>query len=97
MMEQTHTCEGHGNAILVAGHNDMIIAYRATSLCNVLHTTLVGTLDIVAEGEESITAQAHLCVLGNPFLFLCQSQHLRLLGEELLPSAITQYVIVLVF
>ena len=26
MMEQTHTCEGHGNAILIAGHDDMVVA-----------------------------------------------------------------------
>ena len=96
MMEQTHTCEGHGNAILVAGHNDMIIAYGTTCLSNVLNTTLVGTLDIVAKGEESITAKAHLGVLGNPLFFLGQGKHLGLLSEELLPCAITQYVIVLI-
>jgi hypothetical protein len=27
MMEQTYTCEGHSDSVLVAGHNHMVIAY----------------------------------------------------------------------
>ena len=26
MMEQTNTCEGHGNTIFIAGHDDMVVA-----------------------------------------------------------------------
>ena len=54
MVEQTYASEGHGNAVLVAGHDDMVVAYRAASLGDELHATLVGTLDVVAEGEERI-------------------------------------------
>ena len=54
MVEQTDTGEGHGDAVFIAGHNDMIVADRATSLGDELHTTLMGTLDIIAEGEEGI-------------------------------------------
>ena len=96
MMEQSHAREGHGNAVLVAGHNNMVVANRAASLSNVLYATLVGTLNIVAEGEEGIRAESHLGVLGYPLLLLCHRQYLRLLGEELLPSTVAQYVVVLV-
>ena len=75
----------------------MVVAYGATSLGNKLHTTLVGTLDIVTEGEEGVRAQSNLGVLGYPLFLLCQCQHLGLLGEELLPSTIAQYVVVFVF
>ena len=54
MVEQSHACEGHSDAVFVAGHDDMIIADRATSLGDKLHTALMGTLDIVAKGEEGI-------------------------------------------
>ena len=57
MMEQSDTDERHGDAILVAGGDDMIIPHTATGLCDILYTTLMGTLDIVAEGEESITGK----------------------------------------
>ena len=67
MMEQTHTSEGHGDAVFVAGHDDMIITHRTTSLGDILHTALMSTFDIVAKGEERITAQTHFSVLGNPF------------------------------
>ena len=57
MMEQAHAREGHGDAILIAGHNNMIVAHRAAGLGDILHTALVGTLDIVAEGEESVATK----------------------------------------
>ena len=56
MVEQSHARECHGNAVLVAGHDDMVVANRAASLSDELYATLVGTLNIVAEGEESIRA-----------------------------------------
>jgi hypothetical protein len=54
MVEQTDACEGHSDAVLVAGHDDVVVSYRTASLGNELHTTLVGTLNIIAKGEESI-------------------------------------------
>ena len=56
VVEQAHASEGHGDAVFVAGHDDMVVANRAAGLCDILHATLVGALDIVAEGEEGITA-----------------------------------------
>ena len=54
MVEQAYASEGHGDTIFIAGHDDMIVAHGATSLGNELHTALVGALDIVTEGEESV-------------------------------------------
>ena len=53
-MEQTHTSKRHRNAVFVAGHDHMIVADGASSLSDELHAALVGTLDIVAKGEESV-------------------------------------------
>ena len=54
MVKKSHSRECHCNTVFVAGHDDMVVTHRASCLRNKLHTTLVGTLDIVAEGEESI-------------------------------------------
>ena len=56
MVEQTDASEGHGDAVFVASHDDMIVADRATSLGDELHTALMGTLDVVTEGEEGVGA-----------------------------------------
>ena len=95
-MEQSHACEGHSDAVLVAGHDDMIVADGATSLGDKLHTTLVGTLDVVAEGEEGIRAKGHLRVLGYPGFLLFHRQHLWLRLEELLPGTVAEYIVMLV-
>ena len=54
VVEQSDASERHRDAVLVASHDDMVVTYRAASLGNELHATLVGTLDVVAEGEEGI-------------------------------------------
>ena len=56
MVEQAHTSKGHSNAVFVAGHNDMVVTHGAASLGDILHTALVGTLNVVAEGEEGVAA-----------------------------------------
>ena len=96
MVEQADACEGHRDAVLVAGHDDMIVAYAATSLGYELHTALMSTLDIIAEGEEGVRAKGHLCVLSNPGFLLFHRQHLRLCLEELLPGSVAKHVVVLV-
>ena len=53
-MEQPYARERHGNAVLVAGFNDIVVAYAAASLSNIFNSALVGTLDVVTEGEEGI-------------------------------------------
>ena len=95
MVEQSHVCEGHDHIVLVAGLDDVVVTDTATRLCDILHATLVCALDVVAEGEESIGAQAYVGVLGDPFLLLLTCEDRRLLGEELLPGAFAQHVVVL--
>ena len=96
MMEQANASKRHRDAVLVASHDDMVVAHAATSLSDELHTALVGTLNIVAEGEERIRAEGNFCVLGNPGLLFFHSQHLGLCLEELLPGTVAQHVVVLV-
>ena len=96
MVEKSYASECHGNAILVAGVDNMVIAHAASGLCYVFNSTLMSTLDIVAKGEESVAAKGNARVLGYPLLLLFASEHLGLLLEELLPCAFAQYVIMVV-
>ena len=75
MVEQTNTREGHRNPILIAGLDHIVISHAAAGLGDELHAALMGALDVVAEGEERITAQCHLRVLGNPSLLPLRRQH----------------------
>ena len=56
MMEQPDAAERHRNAVLVAGINDLLVPYGAARLHNGRYAAAAGTLDIIAEGEESIAA-----------------------------------------
>ena len=56
MMEQPDAAERHRNAVLVAGINDLLVPDGAARLHNGRYAAAAGTLDIIAEGEESITA-----------------------------------------
>ena len=56
MMEQTDACKCHGDAVFVAGLDDMIVAYRASCLGDVFHAALVRTLNVITEGEEGVRA-----------------------------------------
>lgn len=54
MVEKADASEGHSHSVLVASGNNMVIAYTTTCLGYILYTALVGTFDVVAEGEECI-------------------------------------------
>ena len=94
-MEQTNVGHGHGDIVLVAGLYDIVVADRATCLCDIFHATLMRTLNIVTEGEESIRAEAHIRVLGDPLLLLRAKERLRLLCEPLLPGSVAQHIVIL--
>ena len=95
MVEQAYTSECHGNAVLVASVDNMVVANTATCLCHILNTALVSTLDVVAEGEEGIAAQTNIGVLCQPLLHLLLGERFGALGEELLPFAVAQNVLAL--
>ena len=96
MMEQANARKSHGDVVLVAGGDDMVVAHGTASLSHVGHTAAVGTLDVVAEGEEGVRAQRDAPVEGDPFLFLSTSEHFGFFGEVLLPLAVGQDVHVVV-
>ena len=96
MVEQADAGKRHGDTVLVAGGDDMVVTYRAAGLCDIGYTALVGAFYVVAEGEEGVRAQRYAGQCVQPGTFLFAGQHFRLLGEELLPYAVGQYVVVVV-
>ena len=73
-MEQPDAAERHGNAVLIAGVNDLLVADRAAGLDNGGHAGAAGTLDVVAKGEEGIGTQADTGNMAQVlFLFLRRS------------------------
>ncbi len=96
MVEQTDADERHSDAVFVACLDDIVVADGASCLCDVLHSTLVCALDVVAEGEESVAAESYSSVAGYPFFLLFARQRFRLLLEEELPSAFAEHVIIVV-
>lgn len=94
MVEQADAGEGHSDAVFIASGNDMVVAHAASGLCHILHAALVSTFDVVAEGEESIAAECHFRVLCNPGFLLLDGEGLGAFGEELLPCAIGQHVVI---
>ena len=95
-MEQAQAGECHCNTVLVAGFDNIIITDRAASLCNILHATAMRTLNIIAEREESVTAESNVLQLSNPSLFLFASQRFRFFGEEVFPYAVSQYILIII-
>ena len=87
-MEEANVSKRHSDAVLVAGINNMIVTDTTACFCYVFNPTLMRTLNIVAEWEESITTYRYTLVLGNPSLLLLAGQWLRLLCKELLPNAV---------
>ena len=54
MVEQSHVGEGHGDAIFVAGLDDVVVADGAATLRDVGDAALMRALDVVAEREEGV-------------------------------------------
>ena len=95
-MEQAHTGERHGDAVLVRGLDHVVIADGAARLYDVLDARLACTFYVVAKREECIRADGHAGVLRDPcLLFLC-GEHLRLDLEGLLPYALCEDILVLI-
>ena len=54
VMEQSDTSKTHHHSIFIASLDHSIITHRSTRLRNILHTTLMRTLDIIPKWEECI-------------------------------------------
>ena len=70
MMEETDVRHRHRHAVFIRRLDDIVVADGASCLRNVLHTALVGTLNVVAKGEEGVAAERHIRVLCNPVALL---------------------------
>ena len=70
MVEQAQAAKGHGNAIFVAGVNDLLVADGTTSLDNGGHAAAVRALNVVAEGEERVAAEGYTGHLAQPLFLL---------------------------
>src|SRR3712207_519631 len=92
MVEQTNMGKRHGDTVFIASIDNMVVTNAASCLHNIFHSALMGTLYIVAKGEESVGTEGHFRVLSYPFLLFFTCQRLGLLGKELLPSAFLQHI-----
>ena len=93
MMEESHPCECHGNAVFVARLNDVVVPYGTAGLCHIAYTALVGSLDIVAKGEECIRPQTYIRQPSHPFPAFLVRERCGALRKELLPFAVAQYLV----
>ncbi len=96
MVEQADAGEAHGDAMVVAGFNDVVVPDGAARFGDVLDAGLEGTFHVVAEGEEGVGAHGHVVQLGDPFLLFLPGQYFRLDLEGLLPDALRQDVLIFV-
>ena len=92
MMEQTNAGKAHYHTILVAGIDNIVITNRSTWLSDILNARLMGTLDVVTEGEECIGAKAYIGILIQPCSLLFTGEDLRFYSEESLPCTIFQNI-----
>ena len=95
-MEQSHACKCHCHAESVAGFNDIIVTNGAAGFCNIAYAALCRTFNIITEGEEGIGAKRNTLDRGKIcfLFFLCQ--RFRLFGEQCLPCAICQNVLIII-
>ena len=56
VMEQPRSGKGHDHVLFITLFDNQIIPDGAAGFCDVLDTGSEGALDVVAEGEERITA-----------------------------------------
>ena len=92
-MEQPQAAEGHGDAVLVAGVDDLLVADGAAGLHDGGHAGAAGALDVVAEGEEGVRAKADTGHLAEVGLLFLGGQRLGLAGKGLSPDVITNDIL----
>ena len=70
MMEQPETGKRHGNAVFIAGFNNIVVTDAAACLCDIFNAAALRAFDIVAEREECVAAERYTFKLRNPGFFL---------------------------
>ena len=53
-MEEANSREGHGDVVLVARFDDMIVANRPTGLRHIANAAAMRPFNVVAKGEEGV-------------------------------------------
>ena len=92
-MEQPDAAERHGDAVLVAGVNDLLVADGAAGLDDGRHAGAAGTLDVVAKGEERVRAQADARYMAQVLFLLFGGQRRGLLGKGLGPDIVANDIL----
>ena len=92
-MEQPQAAEGHGDAVLIAGVDDLLVADGAAGLHDGGHAGAAGALDVVTEGEERIRPQRNAGDMAQVFLLFLGGQRSRLLGEGLGPDIVADDIL----
>ena len=82
MMEQADPGEAHGDPVLVAGLDHIIIPDRAARLRDVTNAAPVCPFHIVSEGEECVRTESHIRILLQPFLSFFSGEDRRLLRKK---------------
>ena len=70
MMEQPETGKRHGNAVFIAGFNNIVVTDAAACLSDIFNAAALCAFDIVAEREECVAAERYAFKLRNPGFFL---------------------------
>src|SRR5699024_12509143 len=70
VMEQPQPAEGQGNAVLVAGVDDLLVPDGAAGLDDGGHAAAAGALDGVPKREEGVRPQAHARAMAEVLLLL---------------------------
>ena len=76
MVEQTDARECHGDAILVARIDDVVVADRAARLRNKFYAALVCALNVVAEREKRVAAHGNALKRRKPSRFLLAGEQI---------------------
>ena len=93
VVEEAHAGKAHRYAILIAALDNYVVTDRSAGLCDVLNAALLCALDVIAEREECIRAECHAVDGVEVGALLLAGKGSGLLGEVLLPVALSANVL----
>lgn len=96
VVEQTAARKAHDDTVLISRFDDLVITDGTASLGDIADAAAMGTLYIVAKGEESIGPQGNILVLGNPRPTFFPRHAFRLFCKERFPDSVSKDVIIVV-
>ena len=96
VVEKSHSGHCHSHAVLVADLNNIIVTNGAAGLCDIGNAALLSSFDVITEGEECIASESNAGNGSKVSLLLSLGKRLGLLGEEGLPYAVCEYVLVFI-